>query len=497
MDSIKSSENIMFLFGAGISIPIGIPGMKGIFDSYVSNRKSGITAKSRKICDLFTKTMGLPNDLEEILLAANAIIEFRESNLNKFIEKNISRKLTSSRIAEYNRNFDDNFEGVTEFKNGILDFLSNTCYRFDREKTLKINSGFVETLSKVGYPVYSTNYDFAFEHVALEKGIKIIDNFKRIGQRFIWNDKIDFEGDNGFKLIKLHGSVTWYTDGKGTIEKIHSKTTINPLGKEVENIVIIPTRFKDIYNQHFFALYSRFLSSLAQSKVIIIAGHSLRDDYLRARIIERKRKGDFQIIIVDPSFPEIAKQELPPSRLGTLGNVIHIPFKWEEFADELSNILQTSTYDQVAKKCTDIFNKQKFQKNKVILKGNIGTFTALQPKSIVVETKAFLTITNRPSNLRVWLETSYTDPDGSAQVRITNDFLEEVPIQFGNNLTGLVDSSNKIKIKIPKYSKWAETGSKVILKIGLINSNILKPINVKDNAAIALIQKQIDYKVLT
>jgi len=492
MDS--NSNDVMFLFGAGISIPIGIPAMEGTYNAYINSTRPKLSAKHKKICDLFTKEMGVSKDLEEFLLAANNIIDFQDSKLNRFVEKNISRSKSSLKISDFNKNLKVNIIDIIEVRNGILDFLSNTCFKFDREECIKINLGFVETLSKLGHPVYSTNYDYAFEHVAIEKGIKIIDNFIKTGQRNLWNENVDFEEVNGFKLIKLHGSVTWYSDNQGNIEKIYYNTNLNPQGDEVEKIVIVPTRFKDIYSQHFFALYSRFLNSLTQSKVIIIAGHSLRDDYLRAGIIERNRKGNFQIIIIDPNYPDIVKNELPPVRQGTVGRIIHLPYKWEEFSDELSFILLNSTPAQIASNCIKIFNKYKFQKNKIFIKGNIRELKVLQSKEISVETKAHLSLNQKPVNMRVWLSAEYTDTDGTKKNQVFNEFIEEKEIQFGNNLTSIIESTNKIKIKIPKIPKWLEVNCKVTLNVALVKSNITKPLLAKDQSLIVSCNKLLPYK---
>ena len=386
-----------------------------------------------------------------------------------------------------------NLKDVIKVRKGILDFLSRICFQFNREEAVKINSGFVESMSKLGYPIYSTNYDFAFEYVALENNIQIYDNFKQKGQRNLWNEDIDFSGSNGFKLIKLHGSVTWYKDVDGTIEKIIYSTQINPIGKKVENIVIVPTRFKDIYAQHFFALYSHFLSSLSRSKLLIIAGHSLRDDYLRAGIIERKRKGNFQVIVVDPTYPEVIKNDLPPSRVRTVGDIIHIPYKWEEFSDEISDILLNYPTDQIITNCIKITKKQN-KKNKLKIKGNFRVLEAGKNKEITCDLDAYLTLAEKPSKLRAWLEASYTDIKGIKQERISGNFLEINEIIFGNNLSRSVNSSEKLKIIIPRINAWLNAGCKVSLVVALVKANVKKPVNAKGRNLIVKDQKVLNYK---
>ena len=490
---IKKLDEVMFLFGAGISIPINIPAMAGIYRAYMDKKQSTISSRDKKTCEFFTQEMGINQDLEEFLLAANNILQFKSSNLKYFVERTISRNKETARVKDFNRNLNLKLKDVRSVKNGILKFLSDTCFKFDRDKTMKINSGFVETLSKKGYCIYSTNYDFAFEYVAIEKQIQISDNFVKKGQRQIWNDKIEFNGENSLKLIKLHGSVTWYKDDKGTIERIHYPTNINPVGKKVENIVIVPTRFKDIYDQHFFALYSHYLSSLAKAKIIIIAGHSLRDDYLRAAIIERQRQGNFQIVIIDPSYPNEIKKELPPARLGSMGNILHIPYKWEEIADELSQILLTSESKDIAKNLLNIYKKHQRIKNKVKIKGSIRKLVYGETKTINVDLEAYLVQNKKPSNLRVWLEANYKDTNGKVLNKVNTNFIELYEKKYGDKLTGLIDESVSIEIKVPNIPIWRERNATVTLNVGIVSSNANSPANTNSRTVVAKDEKTINY----
>mgnify|MGYP000916158890 CR=1 FL=1 len=494
MDTEKNNKDVVFLFGAGISIPIGIPAMEGIYKAYMNKKYSGISDRNKKTCEFFTSKMKINPDLEEFLLAANNILEFKDSGLNHFVENNISKVKSSAKIRDYNKSLRSSLKDVEEVRSGILDFLSRICFQFDRDEAEKINTGFVKTLANMGYPVYSTNYDYAFEHVALENDIQVLDNFVKKGQRILWNEDIDFEGDNGFKLIKLHGSVTWYEDAEGVVEKIYSSTDINPVGKEVGKIVIVPTRFKDIYSQNFFALYSHFLGSLARSKVIIIAGHSLRDDYLRAAIVERKRQGNFQVIVIDPSYPSEIKEELPPSRLGTNGDVIHLPYKWEEMADEISSILLNSEANQIGSNCTDVLKKHKYVKNKLKIKGNLGVLRIGETKKFIVDIQAYLNSHEKPSIIRVWLKATYRDDKGQQVERFYTNFAELCDIQFGNDLTGVVSATKEVSIKVPNIKKWLDAGCKVSLCVGLIKKQVKAPANVNSRNVIAEDSKLLNYQ---
>lgn len=53
------TARIALLLGAGVSIPIGIPAMKGIFSDFLKPSKSGITQAERNICRLLTEQFGV------------------------------------------------------------------------------------------------------------------------------------------------------------------------------------------------------------------------------------------------------------------------------------------------------------------------------------------------------------------------------------------------------------------------------------------------------
>ena len=46
-------DDVMFLFGVGISIPVGIPAMRGIYSAYMDKKKSGISSSDKKTCEFF------------------------------------------------------------------------------------------------------------------------------------------------------------------------------------------------------------------------------------------------------------------------------------------------------------------------------------------------------------------------------------------------------------------------------------------------------------
>ena len=94
------TSEVIFLTGAGFSVPIGIPAMRGIYRAFLNKAKSGITPDEKKTCRFFTEELGIEEDLEEFLLAANAIAEFHSSCMAPLVERQVSPQMRGKRVPD-------------------------------------------------------------------------------------------------------------------------------------------------------------------------------------------------------------------------------------------------------------------------------------------------------------------------------------------------------------------------------------------------------------
>ena len=146
------APRIMFLVGAGISIPVGIPAMQGIYAGFLRKEKSSITDLEQKTCKFLTENLKVRPDLEEFLLAANAITSFRNSPLAAFVEASVSNRSYGTKIEEYRKRAKKRASQVEAVRNRILEYLARTCFEFDRPKAVEIFGDFVESIASAGYP---------------------------------------------------------------------------------------------------------------------------------------------------------------------------------------------------------------------------------------------------------------------------------------------------------------------------------------------------------
>ena len=482
----------MILTGAGISVPVGIPAMRDLYSNFLKTSKSGITDREKRTCRLLTDQLQVNPDLEDFLVALNAMCEFEDTSLSLLVEKSLAPLGSINKLESYRKNLEIQIDRINEVRERILEYCTTVCFEFEREKSVQLFQGLINAVAQKGYPVFTTNYDFAFEHVAGNSEVDIENNFVAVGrgvaQRWIWRDEIEFAIGNFLTLVKLHGSVTWYRNQAGQVESIQFDTGKNPDGQDVTRQIVFPTRFKDIYDQHFFALYTYFLSVLASTEVLIIIGHSLRDDYLRSGIVNEYRKGRLNIIVVDPEFPSSLKELLgggSPSRVERLS---HIPCAIEDIADELASSIVSNSPLELSGDLRKVWRFKERRYKKLEIKGRSRTLVRGDSMSISVAVKGFLFPDEKPAFLRVWLESNCSVGGGVS----VSSFLERESTCFDIGSSGAIDCEFTLDIDVPDFAEWGDR-SKVLLKAGLVQSSVVSPDLMESSELILCGSRQFTY----
>lgn len=298
-------SRVMFLVGAGGSIPVKIPGMVGFaeeYAEYAQGRREGEALRE-------LREFGVPPDLEEILQALNTALEFSNQPTNKLVESIISpyasKKAPTDKLREYRSELRTRFREWERLRTSLLKWIRERCLNYDRPTASRIYGTLLSMLAESGYPLFTTNYDPMFHYVSRASGLTLSDNFlpDREG-RFFWDPDLNgFHQTNAVRLVHIHGSINWHQFPDGKIERLRSISPKSEEGIPLQEILIFPTRFKDIYDQPFFPLYSGFTRSLEHAEVLYIIGHSLRDEYLLAVIREQLEDGTLLVVIIDPKLP--------------------------------------------------------------------------------------------------------------------------------------------------------------------------------------------------
>ena len=355
------NSEVIVLTGAGASVKLGIPAMEGMIRKYRQQLDYGTQAgRAMEYLD----KIRVARDLEERLLAIERAIEFLDTTEYKLARRIIARG-GEGRARSFRSGLDRLKTGMEVLRNHLLNWIATRCFQYDRDEAERIWGELCKILADKAYPVFTTNYDFAMENTAKENGVTVVDNFMAIGDRWFWDESLSSFDKAGLRVVKLHGSVNWYVpEHNKTIRRVDVGMEISREGIPVERVVIFPTRFKDIYETHYFALYKMFLETLRGTKVLIVIGHSLRDEYIRAAIRESFRNTEFHLVVISPkalTWPDI----LRASGRGA-SRITHVPHKFENFSLALECVLQDAAPSEVPKRCAEIVRfQQRKPKNKI------------------------------------------------------------------------------------------------------------------------------------
>lgn len=149
--------------------------------------------------------------------------------------------------------------------------------------------------------IFTTNYDLVFELAASMAKIPVYNGFEGIYQRFFDIERIElaygkinsnrrFEPFNEphIKLIKLHGSTSWFKDGDDVIESFSSE-------KRDNRCMILPKRTKvtETLEAPYDKLF-RYASSVIgkQCKFIVSCGYSYRDEHINDILFNPKLRSN-------------------------------------------------------------------------------------------------------------------------------------------------------------------------------------------------------------
>ena len=300
MRPIQKPDDIIFILGAGASIPCGVPGMKEMHDLFMDSLRD--TPKYRDIVLSIKETDSRIDQLGiEFLLEKFHILSLISS------ESNPDMIRTLFNIEEQRSHL---FPLFKELKDHIIDFLFQCCSCFDEEEVKKFYGSFLrirEAVEEETIHIFSLNYDTCVECACNIEQINCSQGFN--------NKNTEWKGDfNGkVNLYKLHGSISWRGHN---LQMIHMP--VPTLGKavvvgkkEYEMVVLYPmiTKYRP-YIYPFSDLIHIFEDKLNKAQVCTIIGYSLRDHHIKSLLQKAMRdKEDLELWIINPHASQM-KNEL-------------------------------------------------------------------------------------------------------------------------------------------------------------------------------------------
>lgn len=289
----------IFLFGAGSSIPAGIPSIDGLTKGFVAEvalRKSKkITLRPRTPLKLFTlldicKDQFNRKDIESLisLIVKLENEKFKQTLTHQFSDlKNIGR------------------DTLREFKMSIQEYIRRKCEKIKNVDYLWGLEGFLSDDEPLN--IFTLNYDGVLEIYCQKNNISYTDGFNPF-----WNEK-EFENNHKIHLYKIHGSLYWFKAGDGIFIKVPIKglqiSGMRYLTDEsVSEMMIYPELEKNKQQTVYSLLTQKFREELGKSDFCVVIGYSFRDTDVREIIKEALSSNpNLWLIIVSPSANKIKK----------------------------------------------------------------------------------------------------------------------------------------------------------------------------------------------
>lgn len=273
---------IIFLFGAGTSIPAGLPDINEMTREYVESHQG--TVYHQLVVSLLDVAGSYfeRKDIESFL-----------SLLHKLKDKND------------NKMFKTMYSQISDIQDKDVISLIISTQKYVREKLEQIGSlDYISNLKHLPFTpeVFTLNYDSVIENTLENGNIKYSDGFDPF-----WNTSSFERNDIQFKLYKLHGSLYWFTTTKGKLIKVPIKgleaSRIKYItGEDLTEVIIYPTIQKIKFSRIYSFLDYTFTDRLSKSNVCVIIGYSFRDEDITKKLRESIQVNNaLWILIINPN----------------------------------------------------------------------------------------------------------------------------------------------------------------------------------------------------
>ncbi|MHA1742659.1 MAG: SIR2 family protein [Candidatus Heimdallarchaeota archaeon] len=238
---------------------------------------------------------------------------------------------------------------IHKLREYIKSYVVERCFQFKKEKIDSLCEPlfnfFFDFLKITELWVATTNYDPIIEEYCKKSGIELICGFEHSSTypEGIWKPEKfgEFRNERNIRLVKLHGSCTWY---KLNNQLLRIDAGINVLpGKGIKptNVVIYPAEEEEILDEPYVSLF-RIFSQVLFKKIdgCIVIGYSFRDKRITSIFQEALKR--IHLMVVDPQakviveeFKDRKDKIIPVNEELTEGNLERLKRKFIDFLNKL------------------------------------------------------------------------------------------------------------------------------------------------------------------
>lgn len=271
-----SIDNVGFLFGAGTSFESGYPLVSGLTKSVIDALSVDDNASLEEVLDSFGLKYDAENGEPNIEDISDMVIEhYTNSQQDRFFElrENIRALVRDAILGIENPDISNHVRFLERIK----------ARAFERPTEIW---------------VFTTNYDMLFEEACAEVGVRLVNGFVGASTRYFSEREfslisgvskgVNFSQEAGLtvRLVKLHGSVSWYKKGDRFFES--GPFSIND---SEDRCMVLPRRTKVIETlsspyDRLFRISSNTIG--AKCKCLISSGFSYSDSHINETLITPK-----------------------------------------------------------------------------------------------------------------------------------------------------------------------------------------------------------------
>jgi SIR2-like domain len=322
---MDTKPSIIFLFGAGDSLPAGLPDIRKMTDEFFEMAQNdpelskGESTISKKIQILKTVTNSQFSDRQDLESFMTLISRLGDNNENEL----------------YRSKYDELKEVTPSDLHTINAYVEN----FIRSKLENITKQAAEYL----YPlqgflqdhvieIFTLNYDGIADLFCENCGLEYFDGFSPF-----WSPKAFDDPKIAVKIYKLHGSLYWFKTKHGKSIRIPVKDLDVSKIKYISNddiseMIIYPTLQKEKYSEIYTWLSNRFISSLREATILVIVGYSFRDKDITNNIKQALEENtNLWIAIISPNASALISNIFADQYdLFFTSRIISVDYKFEE-----------------------------------------------------------------------------------------------------------------------------------------------------------------------
>jgi hypothetical protein len=343
---IKQLPRIIFLFGAGASIPAGMPKTDeitkrvlsctnigrhtdgsyyldhnyGTSEQYLKRIRVMIGLLKEEVCRFYAKRQvddGPPFNYEDLYYIGRQIKDYAEgAQDNPAILSFIERILPS---------IEPHFGGTTEetieqwnlwdISRETVHYIRDVVRGMLRKEPEELN--YLNFIGEAwdackGIDIFTLNHDTVIERYLGKEHIPFTDGFGKDNGGVRHWDPASFESIvKQIRLFKLHGAVNWFLYRPNNGKVLDDKICINngyswdaeghtPLGGHPEILIGTYNKMIDYANEVFIDLRHMFYQSLLLTHHVIICGYSFGDHGINKMLDSWINSPDNKLVIIDP-----------------------------------------------------------------------------------------------------------------------------------------------------------------------------------------------------